>query len=201
VSIESKEDVRVRLRARADESLVRCAFCHDLLYPPESACSLCFTRLHVDCFADLARCPTLGCMAVLKAPSSPQALERVLPWAGVVVGMIFLVYAATPAGIGWSRCSSDGRRGATRAQLAGFGCALDDFQTDTGHYPDRLEDLRERPADTPGWKGPYMKKAIPNDAWDHAYEYRLGRHGPAGYEIASRGPDGELGTDDDVRPR
>lgn len=41
----------------------RCAICHDDLRgaPDETACAECKVPFHVDCRADLARCPTLGC--------------------------------------------------------------------------------------------------------------------------------------------
>jgi len=74
--------------------------------------------------------------------------------------------------------------------------ALDMFEMDIGHYPDKLEDLRANPGLGDKWKGPYLKKD-PKDPWGRPYKYeRLGTDGKD-YKLCSSGPD-ETKTEDDI---
>ena len=91
---------------------------------------------------------------------------------------------------------------AAKTQIATFGTALDAYEVDVGSYPkgrDGLEDLVQQPRDAQSWKGPYLKGEIPTDPWGNAYIYECpGKHNPNGYDIASMGPDGREGGDDDI---
>ncbi len=91
---------------------------------------------------------------------------------------------------------------AAQTQIATFGTALDSFEVDTGSYPrgqDGLQQLLTPPADVTGWRGPYLKSDIPLDPWAHPYTYEFpGRVNVNGYDIRSAGPDGQLGTADDI---
>jgi general secretion pathway protein G len=84
-----------------------------------------------------------------------------------------------------------------QAQLQLLGTALDLFHLDVGRYPTTEEGLRvlkEKPNNLPGWGGPYMDKAIPNDPWSRPYAYKSpGEHGP--YDLSSLGADGAPGGD------
>jgi general secretion pathway protein G len=91
---------------------------------------------------------------------------------------------------------------AAQTQIATFGTALDSFEVDTGSYPrgqDGLQQLIVQPPDVTGWRGPYLKSDIPLDPWGHPYVYEFpGRTNANGYDITSAGPDGQLGTADDI---
>ncbi|MBL9199380.1 MAG: type II secretion system major pseudopilin GspG [Opitutaceae bacterium] len=91
---------------------------------------------------------------------------------------------------------------AAQTQMASFGTALDAFEVDTGSYPrgnDGLNMLLVAPADVTGWRGPYLKDAIPLDPWGRPYLYEFpGKVNPTGYDIRSAGPDGNPGTEDDI---
>jgi general secretion pathway protein G len=91
---------------------------------------------------------------------------------------------------------------AAQTQIATFGTALDAFEVDTGGYPrgsDGLTQLVVQPADVTGWRGPYLKSDIPGDPWNHPYVYEYpGRTNPSGYDLRSAGPDGQIGTADDI---
>jgi general secretion pathway protein G len=82
-----------------------------------------------------------------------------------------------------------------RAQIDAFEKALDQYRLDTGHYPTTeqgLGALNNKPNDEPKWSGPYLRKAVPNDPWDHAYIYRQpGEKGE--YDLLSLGKDGKPG--------
>jgi general secretion pathway protein G len=91
---------------------------------------------------------------------------------------------------------------AAKSDISNVGTALDAFEVDNGYYPKGktgLQDLVRQPRDAQGWKGPYIKDAIPNDPWGHPYIYQYpGKHNPNGYDLSSVGPDGREGTDDDI---
>lgn len=84
-----------------------------------------------------------------------------------------------------------------RAQIESFGQALDQYRLDVGRYPSTeqgLLALRAAPQQVPRWRGPYLKRDIPEDPWGHAYVYRQpGQHGE--YDLVSLGADGQPGGD------
>jgi len=91
----------------------------------------------------------------------------------------------------------------TRAQIDSFEKALDQYRLDTGHYPTTeqgLAALVTRPNSEPKWAGPYLRKAVPNDPWDHPYIYKQpGEHDE--YDLLSLGKDaqpGGTGEDADI---
>ena len=84
---------------------------------------------------------------------------------------------------------------AARAQIDALEKALDQYRLDLRHYPSAeqgLEALVTRPANEPGWNGPYLKKAIPNDPWGRPYVYRVPGH-KSEFDLLSYGRDGRLG--------
>ena len=91
---------------------------------------------------------------------------------------------------------------AAQTTISTFGTALDAFEVDTGSYPrgqDGLQQLLVQPPDVTGWRGPYLKSDVPLDPWGHAYVYEYpGRVNANGYDIHSAGPDGQVGTADDL---
>jgi general secretion pathway protein G len=56
-----------------------------------------------------------------------------------------------------------------RSQIEMLGAALDGYRLDTGGYPSTSEGLaafwRSPTEDMRGWKGPYLRKEVPLDAW------------------------------------
>ena len=91
---------------------------------------------------------------------------------------------------------------AAQSQISTFGTALDAFEVDTGAYPKGstgLNDLFTQPRDAQGWRGPYLKSEVPLDPWQRAYIFECpGKQNPSGYDVSSRGPDGQANTDDDI---
>ncbi len=117
----------------------------------------------------------------------------------VIIGV--LAAAIVPNLVGKSR---QARIVAAKQDIMGsLGVALDLYEQDTGSYPSTEQGLEALVSETSGvqnWNGPYIKSIIaPKDPWQNAYEYTY----PSGrfanlYELVSKGPDGELGTDDDI---
>jgi general secretion pathway protein G len=91
-----------------------------------------------------------------------------------------------------------------KAQIESLEKALDQFRLDAKRYPtseEGLEVLVAKPANVPGWSGPYLKKAVPNDPWGRPYLYRVPGEKHE-FEIVSYGRDGKaggIGEDADIR--
>lgn len=97
--------------------------------------------------------------------------------------------------------TQDAKLQTTRLQIENISMALDAFEYDCGRYPtsqEGLEALRQAPSSLRQWKGPYLKKSVPLDAWKNTFVYRVpGRKNPD-FNLASMGPDGREGTADDI---
>lgn len=98
--------------------------------------------------------------------------------------------------------SEQARVTAARADIANLETALDAFEIDNGRYPTTEEGIAalvEAPPDLDDWKGPYIKRGVPNDPWGNPYVYTCpGRYNTSGYDLYSMGPDGQEGGDDDI---
>jgi general secretion pathway protein G len=119
--------------------------------------------------------------------------------------LLVLVILATLAAIvvpKFAGRTQQARITAAATELSGLETALDAFEVDNGYYPKGADGLRlllEQPADTPNWRGPYLKKAIKSDPWGNPYVYECpGRKNPSGYDLLSMGPDGKTGGGDDI---
>jgi general secretion pathway protein G len=101
--------------------------------------------------------------------------------------------------------SQEARITAAKQTIVGtFSIAMDLFEQDVGRYPNSDEGLQVLIYNPQlrSWRGPYLKSAsIPLDPWGNPYRYTY----PSEitnmeylYDIISAGPDGTLGTSDDV---
>jgi general secretion pathway protein G len=85
-----------------------------------------------------------------------------------------------------------------QTEIGSLRSALDRFELDTGSYPKGLVDLVQRPSSTTKWRGPYLER-IPKDSWGNVYIYESpGKHNADSYDLISAGPDGRVGTEDDI---
>ncbi|MCL4133927.1 UNVERIFIED_CONTAM: hypothetical protein GTU68_002828 [Idotea baltica] len=73
------------------------------------------------------------------------------------------------------------------------------YRLDVGVFPSSLEGLYAKPAevDSALWQGPYMEGTLRRDPWSRPYKYSPGANADE-VSIISGGPDGQLGTADDV---
>jgi general secretion pathway protein G len=117
----------------------------------------------------------------------------------IIIGV--LAAAVVPNLVGRSQ---EARIAAVKQDIFGtLATSLDLYEQDTGVYPTTdqgLEALVSPPPGTQGWRGPYIKGLIvPKDPWGELYIYTFPTaEYPTLYELISRGPDGELGTEDDI---
>ncbi|HEX6041743.1 type II secretion system major pseudopilin GspG [Longimicrobium sp.] len=116
----------------------------------------------------------------------------------VVIAVIAVLAAVVAPNV--FKSFSDANSGAARQQIEQMGMALDSYRLDNHAYPTTeqgLGALRTEPttgAKPPRWRGPYLRKAVPDDPWGKPYVYvSPGRHDPQGYDLYSLGRDGREG--------
>jgi len=99
--------------------------------------------------------------------------------------------------------AEDAKVSATSASIKSFKTQLDLYAVDTGHPPTTSQGLQALITNPgiKGWNGPYLKDVttVPKDAWDHDYVYKQPGENGRDYDIVSSGPDGQMGTADDIQ--
>lgn len=90
--------------------------------------------------------------------------------------------------------------GTARSQIEMLGAALDAYRLDNGRYPTTeqgLAALYTEPTVEPrptNWRGPYLRKAVPDDPWGNPYVYTSpGSNNASGFDLVSLGADGAPG--------
>ena len=115
----------------------------------------------------------------------------------LLVVMVIIAMFATIVGQRLFRNVEKARQTTAKAQISEFESVLDAFKLDTGRYPtteEGLQSLRARPGSLERWDGPYLRKDVPLDPWQHPYVYRFpGQHGD--YDLYSLGADAQEGGD------
>lgn len=100
--------------------------------------------------------------------------------------------------------SEEARKTRAKSEIVStIGLALTMFESDVGRYPTTeqgLEALIAQPAQASTWRGPYIRQAKQfKDPWGNQYQYQCpGLHNTTSYDLTSAGPDGQLGTEDDI---
>lgn len=91
------------------------------------------------------------------------------------------------------------RRAWTAESLDTLAMALEHYRADCGAYPSGADGLLALSIDPgqSGWSGPYASH-VGNDGWNRPWLYDLRDGAPV---LASAGPDGAFGTEDDMRAR
>lgn len=75
--------------------------------------------------------------------------------------------------------------------------ALQTYRLDVGSYPKALADLNTAPSEAKTyWQGPYLGEKLPQDPWNHDYQYRVDSKAEQGFYLYSLGADGAEGGDD-----
>lgn len=86
------------------------------------------------------------------------------------------------------------RKNTTVQMLQTYQTAIDSFHSDTGAYPNTLQDLVNKPSDekiSKRWEGPYIKKVVEVDGFKNEFVYRITKGSKNPYELYSWGPNGE----------
>ena len=149
---------------------------------------------------------TTGAKEITNSPPDPRKDSRggftLIEILLVVVIIGILAAIVAPKLVGRSK---DAREQAARADLRTISNAMDTFEIDNGFFPTSEQGilaLIEKPThETELKKWNKLLKAIeePKDPWGNKYVYKFpGDKNPDGYDLYSKGPDGQEGTDDDV---
>ena len=115
---------------------------------------------------------------------------------GVLAGLVVPRYA---------RRAEQAKIAAVKADISGnLAAALELYELDNGIFPTTAQGLNallEKPGVPPvptSWNGPYLRGRSLSDPWGNEYQYQSPSTKPGfDYEIASQGPDGIVGGDDD----
>ena len=117
--------------------------------------------------------------------------------------LVVIAIIATLAGVvapAIFRNVGDAKADAARSQLEIFALALDSYRVDNDAYPTSEQGLAAlRTLPTAGepprnWRGPYLRRVVPNDPWGRPYVYLSpGRENPAAYDLYTLGRDGKVG--------
>lgn len=89
------------------------------------------------------------------------------------------------------------------ATIQTFSNQLEVYNADTGTFPTTDQGLGALIANpgVPKWNGPYLRNQskVPADPWGNPYVYKQPGDEGRDYDIVSAGPDGQLGTADDIK--
>lgn len=127
----------------------------------------------------------------------------------VMLVLVILGILGSMAAMFVSGAQKNAMRRTTRAEISSFATALDRYHLDMLSYPsgqDGLQALVSPPSNDQSnrWAGPYIKTNNDlKDPWGNDYQYEQtnnssGNQGGASFTIKSAGPDGSVGTEDDV---
>jgi general secretion pathway protein G len=85
----------------------------------------------------------------------------------------------------------------TKVDFKAIADAIDIFKSDTGQYPEKLDDLMTNPG-LDRWNGPYLRRQ-PLDSWDQPYIYEVLGEGTYPYELKTYGSDGNPGGEGEAK--
>jgi general secretion pathway protein G len=112
----------------------------------------------------------------------------------VVITLIGLVTAAI--GVAVMNQLSKGQSDTARNQAYEVAKSLELYKLNTGRYPTTSEGLQVLVSPP---KGKPLMEALPKDPWGNDYVYTIpGQKNPNKFDVRSKGPDGQEGTEDDV---
>lgn len=118
----------------------------------------------------------------------------------ILVVLAIIATLAALVGPSVFRNVGDSRAQAARSQVELFALALEQYRLDNHIYPTTeqgLSALRTMPVtgEPPrSWRGPYLRRVVPNDPWARPYVYAApGRDNPDTYDLYSLGRDGRAG--------
>ena len=151
-------------------------------------------------------------MIEVRSAGAPTMKRGILFYGVIIFGLVVLgtlVLATTKGNVGFGKKRIERKALMARKAMDSLSVALGRYKFHVGDYPTTAEglvvltyrkpdDLRKIRRAHPGWNGPYIDHLV-KDPWGHDYVYETRPDG--GYPILySCGPDGRLGTLDDVLP-
>jgi general secretion pathway protein G len=132
-------------------------------------------------------------------PPTPRALKRAARGMSlleimVVITLIGLVAAAVSVSV--MGMLEKGEMDTARNQAFEIGKSIELYKLQQGSYPTTAQGLQVLAAPPRG--KPFMER-VPKDPWGEEYIYVIpGQKNPAKFDVRSKGPDKQEGTEDDV---
>ena len=105
----------------------------------------------------------------------------------VVIALIGIVATLVIRNVGGG--FAGGQAKAAKSQIASVGMSIEQYYLDNGSYPERLEDLVQKPANATNWNGPYAKQSQLNDPWGSPIDYRAPGENGRDFDLVSLGKD------------
>lgn len=126
-----------------------------------------------------------------------NAVKRGFTLVELLVVVAILGILATGAVVYVPRFLESGNKGAAEKDVQALKTAVTQYYTDKRKYPDNLDVL----VDTSGDKEPYIEggEGALIDPWGNKYELKFKGNKKNSPYIVSGGPDGTIGTEDDIR--
>jgi general secretion pathway protein G len=118
----------------------------------------------------------------------------------VIIILAILAAVVLPRVIGRT---DDAKKSNAISTITTFANQLEMYNADTGKFPTAdqgLAALISNPGENK-WNGPYLRNQakVPNDPWGGPYLYKQPGENGRDYDIVSPGPDGQVGTNDDIQ--
>jgi general secretion pathway protein G len=126
-----------------------------------------------------------------------NAVKRGFTLVELLVVVAILGLLATGAVVYVPRFLESGNKGAAEKAIQSFKTAVIMYKQREGKNPENLDVLVDKSGD----KDPYVEggENALIDPWDNKYELKFKGNKKSSFYIVSGGPDGTIGTDDDIR--
>ena len=124
-------------------------------------------------------------------------IERSASRAGFTLVELLLVVAilatlATVVAVKFGGQGEQARIAATRTSINAIKTAVETYEIRMGRYPNSIDDLTSGTDSMPA----LLEKGAINDSWGNPFDFK--KTGKYDFKIVSAGPDGQMGTEDDI---
>ncbi|MBX2812821.1 MAG: type II secretion system major pseudopilin GspG [Myxococcales bacterium] len=131
------------------------------------------------------------------SPAQSRRNRRGLTLIEILVVVAILGIIAGVVGVNVFDQMAEAQVDLTRTQIKNIGDALEIYKMKIGKYPNSAEGLEVLANPPKGRKA--MMQTIPRDPWGEAFIYtNPAQHNTGRFDIFSKGPDQQSGTDDDI---